>query len=235
MFHLDVDGLFTCLVHASIDKIMHVWTFAVSGTTPMPVLSRDNAPLKLPCLLAHTSDWGVLEHSRILTPWARHSSWPYLVTPNLHVWEAFPMPEVLIHIKITWALSPMVPQVPGVTSGSSWCPLCFKLSLCEMHNTKAKEVQLWIWSLNILWSLQMFHWRFANATKFYFILGVNLIGRSWRTWTQTKKHPYTLHISKHKFEYENYQAQRVLRYIIELTTYIYLTQIWIWKYIEYDI
>jgi hypothetical protein len=36
-------------------------------------LSRDNAPLKVPYLLAHTSDWGVLERSRIWT----HSLWPY--------------------------------------------------------------------------------------------------------------------------------------------------------------
>ena len=40
-------------------------------------LSRVNAPPKLPYLLAHTSNQGVLELSRILTPWATHSSWPY--------------------------------------------------------------------------------------------------------------------------------------------------------------
>ena len=40
--------------------------------TPRPLLSRalsrDNIPLKVPYLLAHTFDWGVLEHSRIATP-----------------------------------------------------------------------------------------------------------------------------------------------------------------------
>jgi hypothetical protein len=32
-------------------------------------LSQDNTPPKLAYLLAHTSKWGVLEHSRIITPW----------------------------------------------------------------------------------------------------------------------------------------------------------------------
>jgi hypothetical protein len=34
------------------------------------------------------------------------------------------MPAALIHTRITWSLSPMAPQVPGVTPGSplrSWC------------------------------------------------------------------------------------------------------------------
>ena len=39
------------------------------------------------------------------------------MTPSLRGWEAFSTPEALIHIKITWALSPMVPQVLGGTWG----------------------------------------------------------------------------------------------------------------------
>ena len=33
-------------------------------------------------------------------------------------------PGTLTHTRITWALSPMVPQVPGVTLGSPLCPWC---------------------------------------------------------------------------------------------------------------
>ena len=40
-------------------------------------LSLGSASLKLSYLLAHTSNWGALEYSRIRTPWVTHSSWPY--------------------------------------------------------------------------------------------------------------------------------------------------------------
>ena len=44
---------------------MSVLTLAVLSATPITLLSLalslGNAPLKLPYLLAHTSDWGVLE------------------------------------------------------------------------------------------------------------------------------------------------------------------------------
>ena len=54
-------------------------------------------------------------------------SWAFLII-SLRVWEAFPKPKALIHTKITWALSPTVPQVPGVTPGSPLCPWCLGLS-----------------------------------------------------------------------------------------------------------
>ena len=46
-------------------------------------LSRESAPLKMSYPLVYTSEWGVLKHSRILTPWATHSSWPpsWLLVP----------------------------------------------------------------------------------------------------------------------------------------------------------
>ena len=51
---------------------MHARTLVIAWATLMPLLSRamsrDNAPLKLPYLLAHTSGWGVSKNSRILTP-----------------------------------------------------------------------------------------------------------------------------------------------------------------------
>ena len=43
-----------------------------------------------------------------------------LVTPGFRGWEAFPMPRALTHTKITWTLSSMAPQVPGVTLGSPY-------------------------------------------------------------------------------------------------------------------
>ena len=48
-----------------------------------------------------------------------------LVHPSLRGWEAFPTPGALAHTRITWALSPTAPQVPGVTPGSPLCPWCF--------------------------------------------------------------------------------------------------------------
>jgi hypothetical protein len=48
-----------------------------------------------------------------------------LMTPSPHGWEAFPTPGALTHTRITWAFSPLVPQVPGITPGSPLCPRCF--------------------------------------------------------------------------------------------------------------
>jgi hypothetical protein len=42
-------------------------------------------------------------------------------------WEAFPTPRALTRTRITWAFSPLAPQVPGVTPGSPLCPWCFGL------------------------------------------------------------------------------------------------------------
>ena len=47
-----------------------------------------------------------------------------LVIPGSCGWEAFPGPGALIHTRISWALSPMAPQVPGVTLGSPLCLWC---------------------------------------------------------------------------------------------------------------
>ena len=48
-----------------------------------------------------------------------------LMTLSLRGWEAFPTLGALTHTRITWALSPPAPQVPGVTTGSPLCPWCF--------------------------------------------------------------------------------------------------------------
>ena len=108
---------------------MPVQTLAVPGITPRHSCTRamswDSAPLKLPKLLAHTSDCGDLEHSRITMPQATHSLWPY-PCPLWSLWVgAFPTPGAFTYTRITWALSPTVPQVPGVTPGSPLCPWYF--------------------------------------------------------------------------------------------------------------
>jgi hypothetical protein len=41
-----------------------------------------------------------------------------LMTPSLRGWEVLPTLGALTHTRIAWALSPMAPQVPGVTPGS---------------------------------------------------------------------------------------------------------------------
>jgi hypothetical protein len=38
-----------------------------------------------------------------------------LMTLSLREWEAFSTIGALTHTRITWALSPMAPQVPGVS------------------------------------------------------------------------------------------------------------------------
>ena len=52
-----------------------------------------------------------------------------LMTPSLYGWNAFPTPSTLIHTRIIWALSPMAPQVPGVTPRSPLCPGYFGHSI----------------------------------------------------------------------------------------------------------
>ena len=52
-----------------------------------------------------------------------------LVTLSLRAWEALSTPGALIHIKITWTLSPTTTQVTGVTLGSPLRPWRFGLSL----------------------------------------------------------------------------------------------------------
>ena len=62
-----------------------------------------------------------------------------LMTPSPHGWEAFPTPGALTHTRITWALSPPAPQVPGVTPGSPLCPWCFGHPFGEVHNTRTLD------------------------------------------------------------------------------------------------
>ena len=59
------------------------------------------------------------------------------MTANLHRWEAFSMPEALTHTRITWALSPMAPQILGVTSGSPLCPCVVGTPREDVHDMLA--------------------------------------------------------------------------------------------------
>ena len=89
------------------------------------VMSRDNVPLKVPYLLVLTPPievfLSVLELGRhkLLIAYGF-----FLMTPSLRGWEAFYTPGALTHIRITWSLSPMAPQSPGVTSRSPLYPRC---------------------------------------------------------------------------------------------------------------
>ena len=51
-----------------------------------------------------------------------------LMPLGLRGWDAFATPGALTHTRISWALSPTVPQVLGVTVGFPLCPWCFEHS-----------------------------------------------------------------------------------------------------------
>ena len=71
---IDANGPLTCPINTNIDEVMVALTLVVMGPAPIPchycpkAMSLGNAPLKLPYLLAHTSDWGVCELSKIWMP-----------------------------------------------------------------------------------------------------------------------------------------------------------------------
>ena len=79
------------------------------GTTPHSKLSY---------LLAQTSKWGILEHLKMSHHELCIANGLTLMTLSPCGWEAFPTPGALIHARITWAFSPLAPQVLGVTVGS---------------------------------------------------------------------------------------------------------------------
>jgi hypothetical protein len=105
------------------------------GSHSWSLLSQDIALLKLPYLLAHTFDWGLLEHLELIRHKLLIAHGLNLVTPSLCGCEVFSTPEALTHTRITLALSPMVPQVLDVTPGSPFFPKCFKHLLMKMCAT----------------------------------------------------------------------------------------------------
>ena len=113
---------------------------ALQSREPLPghrcsrALSPDIAPLKSAYLLAHMF-LSILESSRHELRIAHGLT---LMTPSIRGWEAFPTPGALTHTRITWALSPPAPQVPGVTPGSPLCPWFFGYPFGEVRDINAK-------------------------------------------------------------------------------------------------
>ena len=111
---------------------MVVLTLVVPSATPRSLLSPGmlgDVPRQCPTQMAISSSshlrLGSFEHSRIQAPYkATQCLWPY-PCDSLSPWVGgVPNAQALTHIRITWALSPMAPQVPGVTLGSPLCPWC---------------------------------------------------------------------------------------------------------------
>jgi len=136
-FHVNADGHLTCPIQTSIKEVMPVQTSTVPGAPPRPLLFQGSAPLKLSYLLAHTSDWGDLEHSRILTSWATHNF-------STCGWEAFPTPGALTHIRITWVFSPSAPQSPECHSGVPLVPMVFRAFLMERCSYSLLKSLCWL-------------------------------------------------------------------------------------------
>ena len=133
---------------ASIEEDMLVQTFGNPGSHSKAIVVQgvapDNATLKLSYLLAHTSNWGVIEHSRILTHELSIAYGHTLVTPSLRGWEAFPTPKALTHTRITRALSPIGATSPGCYFGVPLVPMVFRALLMERCTTR--------WVRNVMWS-----------------------------------------------------------------------------------
>ena len=62
-----------------------------------------------------------------------------LVTHSLREWEAFPTPGALTHIRITWDLSPTMPEVSGVT-GVPLMPMVFWPPHGDVHDTMKDDI-----------------------------------------------------------------------------------------------
>ena len=89
-------------------------------------LSWDITPFKLPYLLAHTFDWGVLSILECACHKLRIAYGLTFVIHSLHGWESSLTPRTFAHTRIIWALTPTAQRIPGVTLGSPLCPWCFK-------------------------------------------------------------------------------------------------------------
>ena len=120
-------------------------------------LSRDSVPMKLSYLLAHTSNWGILEHSRILTPWATHCWWFY---PH-DFWSLW-----VGGVPIAWGPHPHEDHLGrlnigtirfGCHSGVPLVPMVFWAFFMERCTTVwglAFRMHLWAWKI------MMFDWHF---------------------------------------------------------------------------
>ena len=62
------------------------------------------------------------------------------MTPSLRGWKAFPTSGAPTHTRITWAISPTAPQIPGVTPGSPLCLWCFEHSIWRGARQSTKRL-----------------------------------------------------------------------------------------------
>ena len=122
---VDADRPLTCPVPAIIEEVMAVLSLAIPGAIPRSLLSPCSAPLKLPYLLAHLwlrCSWRSWNLNAISYPMLMAlPSWLLVSVGG----RRSPMSGALTYTRITWALSPMASQVPGVTPGSPLCQWCF--------------------------------------------------------------------------------------------------------------
>ena len=121
-------------------KIWLSWAPLLGHHCPR-ALSLGSAPVKLPYLLAHISSWRVLEYSKSKYYKLLITHGLTLVTNGLCEWETFSTSGTLTHIRITWALSSMVPQVPDVILGSPFVPMLFWALLIERYATNVTQLK----------------------------------------------------------------------------------------------
>jgi hypothetical protein len=128
-------------------QVIDVQSSAFMGATPRSLLSRGVVPRQWPTQFAISPSSHLrlryLEHfilDAIKLLKARRLT---LMTPNLSGWERFPTLGPLTHIRI----SPMMPQVPGVTLGSPLCPwFCGHFSWRGAWQLKRCPLVLaWLW------------------------------------------------------------------------------------------
>ena len=90
------------------------------------------------------------------------------------------MPGALIYTMITWAISPMAPQVLGITLGSPLCPCCCNTPHGEVRNKKLfVEFEVHTLGLHILKCLNsgdmVWIWETDTTTFFtYYDLAIGL-------------------------------------------------------------
>jgi len=112
---------------------MPLQTFAVPGATPEPLLSRAR-PTQMGISPSSHLQLRFLSILKSLHHELRIAHGLTLMTPSPRGWEAFPTPGALTHTRITWAFSPSVPQVPGVTPGSPCARGVSGVPYGEVHN-----------------------------------------------------------------------------------------------------
>ena len=130
---INVDERLICSIRINIEEVMAAQTSAVLSTTPRSLLSQGALPRQCPpqIVISHSSHLQLGRFLRILK-YGRHKLLTThgltLETPSFCGWEVFLTPGALNRTRITWAFSPMAPQVLCITPGSSLYPWCYGYS-----------------------------------------------------------------------------------------------------------